>query len=403
MTRLAARTGRLAISPTMRMTATVDRLRREGVAVIDFGAGEPDFPTPADIGAAGHLAIDENFTKYTPVGGIIELKRAICQRYLLDYGVEYSDAEVILSAGGKQALFNTALALFGPGDEVIVHTPYWPTLIEQVKLADATPVLVDTRAEDGFAITAAPFLNAIGPRTRGIIITSPCNPTGALIAESELALVAREAEKHQIWVVIDLCYEKLIYDSTPHNLPRVLAAHCPDLGVLCGSASKAYAMTGWRCGWTIAPAPVVAAEHAIQSHATSNVTSITQKAVLEAVTGSQASVGRMLDEYRERRDNLHAWLTVDERLRAVKPAGAFYLWLDVRALLSTDGITTSAAFAQALLDTTRVAVTPGEAFGAPGFVRLSFATSMDQLREGSGRILEFVRKPQPPHQPTLNA
>jgi aspartate aminotransferase len=159
-------------------------------------------------------------------------------------------------------------------------------------------------------------------------------------------------------------------------------------------------MTGWRCGWTIAPAPVVAAEHAIQSHATSNVTSITQKAVLEALTGSQDSVVRMLDEYRERRDQLHAWLTVDERLRATKPAGAFYLWLDVRALLSADGITTSAAFAQTLLDTSRVAVTPGEAFGAPGFVRLSFATSMEQLREGSRRILEFARKPQ---KPTMNA
>jgi aspartate aminotransferase len=391
MTRLASRTGRLAMSPTMTMTATVDRLRREGVTVIDFGAGEPDFPTPTEIGAAGHLAIDENFTKYTPVGGIVELKRAICHRYRLDYGVAYSESEVILSAGGKQALFNTALALFGPGDEVIVHTPYWPTLVEQVKLADATPILVPTSPDDGFAITAAPYLDAIGPKTRGIIITSPCNPTGALIAESELALIAREAARHDIWVVIDLCYEKLIYDSTPHNLPQVLATYCPGLGVLCGSASKAYAMTGWRCGWTIAPAAVIAAEHAIQSHATSNVSSITQKAVLEALTGSQAAVVRMLDEYRERRDNLHAWLTVDERLRAVKPAGAFYLWLDVRPLLSSGGMTTSAAFAQALLETTRVAVTPGEAFGAPGFVRLSFATSMEQLREGSRRILEFVR------------
>jgi aspartate aminotransferase len=259
---------------------------------------------------------------------------------------------------------------------------------------------VQTLPEDGFAIKAAPFLAAIGPRTRGIIITSPCNPTGALIAEAELALVAREAARHDIWVVIDLCYEKLIYDADPHNLPRVLATHCPGLGVLCGSASKAYAMTGWRCGWTIAAAPVIAAEHAIQSHATSNVTSIAQKAVLEALTGSQAAVVQMLEEYRERRDNLHAWLTVDERLRAVKPAGTFYLFLDVRPLLAGEGMTTSAEFAQGLLDASRVAVTPGEAFGAPGFVRLSFATSMDQLREGSRRILEFVQKPQ---KPTMNA
>ena len=205
-----------------------------------------------------------------------------------------------------------------------------------MKLADALPVLVHTRPDDGFAIKAAPFLDAIGPRTRGIIITSPCNPTGGLIAESELTLIAREAARRDIWVVIDLCYEKLIYESTPHNLPRVLATHCPGLGVLCGSASKAYAMTGWRCGWTIADAAGLAAEHAIQSHATSNVSSITQKAVLEALTGSQAAVVQMLDEYRERRDHLHAWLTVDERLRAVKPAGTFYLWVDVRPLLTSE-------------------------------------------------------------------
>ncbi len=168
----------------MKVTATVDRLRREGVEVIDFGAGEPDFRTPAAINAAAHAAIDRDFTKYTPVAGIAELKRAICDRYRLDYGVEYKETEVIASAGGKQALFNTALALFGPGDEVITHAPYWPTLTEQVKLAEATPVLVRTLPEDGFAIRAGPILDAITPRTRGIIINSPCNPTGALISEA---------------------------------------------------------------------------------------------------------------------------------------------------------------------------------------------------------------------------
>jgi aspartate aminotransferase len=390
--RLADRTARIATSPTMKVTSTVDRLRREGVEVIDFGAGEPDFSTPPAISAAAHDAIDRHFTKYTPVGGIAELKRAICERYLTDYGVQYQENEVITSAGGKQALFNTALALFNPGDEVITHAPCWPTLPEQVKLADAKPVLVRTNAEDGFAIRSGPILDAITARTRGILLNSPCNPTGALISEADLAAIAQEAARRGIWVIIDVCYEKLIYDATPHNLPAVLDRYCRDLAVICGSASKAYAMTGWRCGWTLAPAAVVAAEHAIQSHATSNICSITQKAVVEAITGSQEPVAAMLAEYRQRRDALHAWLTADERLRCQKPAGAFYLFVDVSDVLSVDGLRTSTDFAQALLDEVRVAVTPGEAFDAPGFVRISYAASMETLREGSRRMLEFVQK-----------
>jgi aspartate aminotransferase len=374
----------------MKVTATVDRLRREGVEVIDFGTGEPDFGTPGPINAAAHDAIDRNFTKYTPVAGIAELKRAICDRYRIDYGVEYKDSEVITSAGGKQALLNTALALFSAGDEVITHTPYWPTLSEQVKLADATPVLVPTSAKDGFAIKAQPILGAVTPRTRGIIINSPCNPTGALISEAELTTIAKEVARQGIWVIIDLCYEKLIYEDAPHNLPAVLDRHCRDLSVICGSASKAYAMTGWRCGWTIAPAAVVAAENALQSHTTSNVSSITQKAVLAALTGSQEPVSMMLNEYRRRRDSLHQWLTADPRIRCTKPGGAFYLFPDISDLLSPHGFATSTDFAQALLDEQRVAVTPGEAFGAPGFVRISYATSMENLKEGSRRLLDFA-------------
>jgi aspartate aminotransferase len=282
---LAARTRRIATSPTMKVTATVDRLRRAGVEVIDFGAGEPDFSTPREIGDAGRAAVDRDFTKYTPVAGIADLRRAICARYRADYGVEYSEAEVIVTAGGKQALFNTALALFGPGDEVITHAPYWPTLAEQVKLAAAAPVVVRTREVDGFAIRAAALLDAVTPSTRGIIVNSPCNPTGALIGEADLIEVACVAARRGIWLVIDLCYEKLIYDPVPHNIPAVLATHCPDLGVICGSASKAYAMTGWRGGWSIAPREVIAAQAAIQSHATSNASSVTQQAMLAALTG----------------------------------------------------------------------------------------------------------------------
>jgi aspartate aminotransferase len=395
MTRLADRTTRISSSPTMKVTATVDRLRREGVEVIDFGAGEPDFSTPEPINAAAHAAIDQHFSKYTPVPGIAELRKAICDRYRTDYGVEYKEAEVIVSAGGKQALFNTALTLFNPGDEVITHAPYWPTLSEQIKLAEATPVLVRTPAEDGFAIRSGVVLDAVTPRTKGIIINSPCNPTGALISEEDLTAIAQEAARRGIWVIIDLCYEKLIYDRVPHNLPGVLNKHCRDLAVICGSASKAYAMTGWRCGWTIAPAAVVAAQNALQSHSTSNVSSITQKAVLAALTGLQEPVTAMLNEYRTRRDSLHQWLTADPRFVCRKPAGAFYLFVDISAVLSSDGMRTSNDFAEALLNEARVAVTPGEAFDAPGFVRISYATSMEKLREGSRRMLEFVAKRQP--------
>jgi aspartate aminotransferase len=391
MMALADRTTRICPSPTMAVTATVDRLRREGIEVLDFGAGEPDFPTPDAVKAAAHAALDANFTKYTPAAGVAELKRAVCDRYRADYGVSYTEAETIITAGGKQALFNTALALFNPGDEVITHAPCWPTLPEQVKLADAVPVLVRTHAEDGFAIHAQPILDAITPNTRAVIVNSPCNPTGALISESELGAIADAAARRGIWVVVDLCYEKLIYDDVPHNIPRVLAERCRDLTVLCGSASKAYSMTGWRCGWALAPAPVIAAAGAIQSHSTSNVSSITQKAAIAALTGSQAPVRAMLDEYRRRRDSLHEWLSVDARLRCRKPAGAFYLFVDVSELLSVDGFRTSNDFAQALLDESRVAVTPGEAFDAPGFIRLSYATSMETLREGSARLVDFVR------------
>ena len=323
------------------------------------------------------------------------MKRAVCERYRLDYGVEYKENEVIVTAGGKQALYNTALVLFGPGDEVITHAPYWPTLTEQVKLADATPVLARTYPEDGFAIRAKTMLDAITPRTRGIIVNSPCNPTGALISESELGVIADAAADRGIWVVLDLCYEKLIYDEVPHNLPKVLASRCRDNAVICGSSSKAYSMTGWRCGWAIGPASVTAASVALQSHETSNVTSITQKAAIQALTGSQSPVAAMLDEYRKRRDQLHAWLSVEPRLRCRKPAGAFYMFIDISEALSPDGLRTSLDFADALLQESRVAVTPGEAFDAPGFIRISYATSMDVLQEGSRRIIEFVKKHAP--------
>ena len=387
---LAARAGRIGVSPTMKVAADAMRLKAQGVDVLDFGAGEPDFPTPPHVGAAAKAAIDANFTKYTTNSGTEELKKAVAYRYREDYGVEFPTSEIIITAGGKQALFNAVMALFGPGDEVITHMPGWPTLVEQIKLAEATPVLVRTYAEEGFRPTADTFLSAITPRTKGIIINSPGNPTGALIDEAALAAVADEAARRGIWILIDLCYEKLIYDPVAHNLPRVLATRMRDRTVICGSASKAYAMTGWRCGWAIGPADVIGACNALQSHSTSNACSITQRAAEAALTGPQTYVTAMLDEYRDRRDRVCEWLAAEPRIRLVKPAGAFYLFPDVSEFLSPDGIRTTAQLGTALLDEARVAVTPGEAFDAPGFIRISYATSLDVLQRGTSRILEYM-------------
>src|SRR3954464_1709625 len=387
---LAARTARISVSPTMKVAADAMKLKAQGVDIVDFGAGEPDFPTPPHVSAAAHRAIDANFTKYTTNSGTEDLKRAIVERHRIDNGVEYTTAEVIVSAGGKQALYNSVLALFGPGDEVITHMPGWPTLVEQIKLADATPVIVRTHQETGFRLTADLLLSAFTPRTRGIIINSPGNPTGALISEAELEAIARESARRGIWILMDLCYDKLIYDPVPHNVIGVLARHHRERSVLCGSASKVYAMTGWRCGWAVGPAPVIAACNAIQSHSTSNVCSITQKAVEAGLRGPQNCVTEMLDEYRRRRDQLCTWLSAEPRIGVNKPAGAFYLFPDVSEFLSPDGFRTSAELATALLNDSHVALTPGEAFDAPGFLRISYATSLKELGRGSQRILEFL-------------
>jgi aspartate aminotransferase len=387
---LAELTRRISSSPTMKGLLAAQRLRQAGHDVVDLSAGEPDFPTPAHVKAAGHAAIDANFTKYTANAGTPELKQAICARYKLDYGLDYTEAETIVTAGGKQALVNTALALFGPGDEVITHTPAWPTIIEQVNLVGAKPVLVRTSAEDGFAIHADAMLDAITPRTRGLVINSPCNPTGAVMTEAEMTRIADEAARRNLWVVLDLCYEKLIYDPQPHNLGKILADRMRDRTVIAGSASKTYAMTGWRCGWVLGPTDLVTACGAIQSHSTSNACSIAQRAATAALTGPQDCVTEMLTEYRRRRDLTWPLLTADPRIKCVKPAGAFYFFVDVSELLSPDGLRTSDDFAQALLEEKHVVVTAGEGFDAPGFLRLSYATSEERLREAAARIGAFV-------------
>jgi len=253
-------------------------------------------------------------------------------------------------------------------------------------------VLVHTYAEEGFKITAQPILDAVTPNTRAVIVNSPCNPTGALMNEEEMTRLADGLKDTNIWVIVDLCYEQLIYEPVPHNLPKILVDRMRERTILCGSASKSYSMTGWRCGWAVGPVEVIAACNALQSHSTSNASSISQKAAFAAVTGPQGFVGEMVAEYKKRRDALHAWLTADPRIKCVKPDGAFYLFIDISALLSPDGIRTSAEFAERLLHEGHVALTAGEGFDAPGFLRISYATSVEQLKEGTKRIQNFIQK-----------
>jgi len=383
---------RIASSPTLKGLLAAERLRSQGMDVVDLGAGEPDFPTPDHVKAAAKAAIDGNFTKYTANAGTVDLRTAIAAKYAKDYGISFTPAEVIVTAGGKQALANAALSVFGPGDEVITHVPGWPTITEQIKLADATPVVVRTSAADGFTLHAQPLIDAITPKTKGFIINSPANPTGALITEAELTKLAQAAKARGLWIVLDLCYEQLIYEPVPANLPGILFREVRERAIVCGSASKGYSMTGWRCGWTVGPKEVIAACGALQSHQTSNVCSITQKAVVAALTGPQDCVKAMLDEYRSRRDQVWAWLTADPRIKCVKPAGAFYLFIDITELLAATGIKTSAEFADRLIEESYVVTTAGEAFDAPGFLRISYANSLERLKEACTRLSAFVKK-----------
>ena len=343
---------------------------------------------------AAHAAIDANFTKYTPAAGTSELKQAICARYKKDYGVDYKPSEVIVTAGGKQALYNVAVALFGArrrGDHARA------VLADAARAGEAGRRLAGRRRRPtpttALRSRRETILNAVTPATRAIIINSPCNPTGALMTEDELnQLIDGIADSH-IYVILDLCYEQLIYEPIPHNLPKLLATRLRDRAILCGSASKSYAMTGWRCGWALGPGGGDW-RRATRCRATRPRTSARsrRRPTVAALQGPDDTVKEMLAEYRRRRDQLHAWLTADPRIRCVKPNGAFYLFIDISALLSPDGIRTSAEFAERMLHEAHVALTAGEAFEAPGFLRISYATSMEQLREGTNRIFAFIQK-----------
>ena len=367
-----------------------EALRLAGANVVDFGAGEPDFDTPENIKRAAAEAMRAGKTKYTPTAGIRELQQAIIDFYEQQFDTRYERTEVMATSGGKQALFNAIVSLINPGDEVLIAKPYWVTFPEIVVFAGGIPVFIET-AENGFVLTAEMIEKAITPRTKAVILNSPSNPSGRVIPPAEFERIMELLAERAIYALSDECYLRFVYPPaevfSAAGLPAKLRARL----CIAGSFSKTYAMTGWRLGYSLAPAEWTKAMLKVQSHSTSNPTSIAQWAATEALGGSQESVAAMLAEYTSRR----AWLL--EVLREIpgffcnEPEGAFYAFPDLRACLQGK-LKTSGEFAQQLLDQEQTVVTDGAGFGAEGFIRISYATSMAQLEEGLSRIKRFVER-----------
>ena len=386
---LTERVSRISESSTMKVAAEADRLRREGVDVVDFGAGEPDFPTPDNIKRAGIAAIDANFTKYTPTGGTVELKQAICARHREDYGTDYAPGECIVSVGGKHAIFNLMQVTIGDGDEVIIPVPYWVTYKDVVNYAGGKCVFVETDEDQGFTFTAESIAPHITNKTKLLIINSPSNPSGAVLSREEFERIYHLAAKRGIRLMTDECYCRFLYDSEPFSVASVLGAK--EHVVVAGSLSKTYSMTGWRIGFALAPKPIIDAMMKLQSHTTSNPTSIAQKAAIEALRGPQESIGIMLAEYRKRRDFVVKRLRAIPGVKIAEPRGAFYAYPNV-SVGFRNGISSAMQFSERLLTEAHVAVVPGEAFGTNEHIRLSYATSMTELDRGLDRIDKFIRE-----------
>jgi aspartate aminotransferase len=386
---LAERVSRISVSSTMKVAADADKLRREGADVVDFGAGEPDFPTPENIKRAAVDAIHTNFTKYTATPGIVELRQAICDRHAADFGTSYAVNECIVTSGGKHAIFNLIQVLVDPGEEVIVPVPYWVTYKDVINYAGAKCVFVETDEQAGFALTAEMVERRLGPKTKMVIINSPSNPSGSLIEQAEFEKIYRLTADRGIWLMTDECYCRFLYEGHPFSIASMPGAK--ENVLVAGSLSKTYAMTGWRVGFVLGPAAVISAVVKLQSHSTSNVTSIAQKAALEAVRGSQHSVANMLDEYRVRRDFVVRRLRQIPGVTLPEPKGAFYAYPNVSCAMKGE-IKTSLEFADRLLKEEFVAVVPGEAFGTDHHIRISYATSMHELERGLNRLDNFVQK-----------
>jgi aspartate aminotransferase len=386
---LASRISLISVSSTMKVAADAERLRREGADVVDFGAGEPDFPTPDNIKRAAIEALNQNFTKYTNTGGTEELKQTICDSHKAEYGTAYSTKECIVTVGGKHAIFNLTQALVEPGDEVVIPVPYWVTYKDVVNYAGGKCVFVDTDESDGFRLDASMIERALTPKTKMIMLNSPSNPSGAVFERSEMERVFQIAKDRGIWLMTDECYHRFLYEGQGHSLASLPGAK--DTVLVAGSLSKTYSMTGWRIGFVLGPAPVVSGIGKLQSHSTSNPTSFAQKGAVEALRGPQESVGLMLAEYRKRRDYVIGRLRAMEGVTTQVPQGAFYAYPNVSAAYR-NGISNSLQFVEQLLAEEFVAVVPGEAFGTANHVRISYATSMKELERGLDRLQHFVAK-----------
>jgi aspartate aminotransferase len=384
---LADRVNRISVSPTMAVLQEAERYKAKGVDVADFGPGEPDFPTPEHIKRGAIKALEENRTKYTATPGIAPLRQAICDWHAAQLGSSYQPTECIVTVGGKHAIFNVVCSLINAGDEVVIPAPYWVSYPDIVKYAGGKPVFIPTRADDSFVLRAADLENAITPRTRIVIINSPSNPTGAVIPPDEFAKLLEVCRRHGVWLLSDECYSHFTYgDAKPFSV-----ASLPDAKsgiIIAGSFSKTFAMTGWRLGYVLGPPQLIGALTKLQSQSTSNATSIVQYAALEALRGPMDSVSAMLAEYARRRERIVAGLRAIPGITCNAPLGAFYVFPNISAHLNADMPSDTIA-AKQLLEREYVAVVPGEAFGAPGYLRISYATSIERIDEGLRRLNHF--------------
>jgi aspartate aminotransferase len=395
MLKLSESVERIAASATMAISSRAKAMQAAGEDVIALAAGEPDFVTPQHIRDAAKAALDEGFTYYTPAAGIPELRAAWGKKVGRERGVTYSADQVIVTAGGKQAVFNTVYALAGPGDEVIIPAPYWVSYPEQAKAVGATPVVIETRAEDNFKLGPEALRDAITERTRLLILCSPSNPTGAVYSREELTALSEVLVKEQVPVLSDEVYDALVYGE-PFSSIASLGQEIYELTVVAGAVSKAYAMTGWRIGFAAGPKHVIAAAGRLQSHSTSGANSIAQKAALAAITGDQSSVEQMRQAFDERRKYMLERLLDMEGVSCPEPRGAFYTFPRISAFygrtLDGEPIDGSMAFCTALLEQAKLALVPGVAFGNDEHVRLSYAASMEEITEAMDRLQWFLSK-----------
>ncbi len=394
MSRLSRRVSALAPSSTIAVGKAAKALAASGIDVVDFGLGEPDFATPDFVARAGVAAIEAGRTKYTDVAGEPALREAIAEKYRREQGAACSRENVIVTAGAKQAVFNVCQALFEEGDEVALFSPYWVSFPEMVSLSGATPLLLPTDAGRGWKPTAALLSENASSATRGVILNSPNNPTGAVADADAISAILDWCAEHGAYLIFDETYDRFLYGGRKHVSAAAFPAHAGRV-IITGAASKTYAMTGWRLGWAVAPKEVVSAITAYQSHSTSNASSISQAAVLSALEDpnrTEASVAEMLDHYTKRRTEMVGALEKTPGVQCVWPEGAFYAFTDVSALYQAKKVSGSAEFCQRLLAEAHVAAVPGDAFGADSCVRFSFATPIERVREGMRRFIEWAEK-----------